>query len=68
MEYNLLVNLASDPRRVFPRQELLGGVWGYPAVCSTQTLDSHASRLRCKLAAGGERWIINVRGVGYRLI
>jgi DNA-binding response OmpR family regulator len=68
MEYKLLVHLASDPRRVFRKQELLRAVWGYPVACSTRTIDSHASRLRGKLAAGGERWIINVRGVGYRLI
>lgn len=68
MEYNLLVHLASDPRRVFCKQESLRAVWGYPVVCSTRTLDSHASRLRRKLAAGGERWIINRRGVGYRLV
>jgi DNA-binding response OmpR family regulator len=68
MEYQLLVHLASDPQRVFHKQELLRAVWGYPVVCSTRTLDSHASRLRGKLAAGGERWIVNTRGVGYRLI
>jgi DNA-binding response OmpR family regulator len=68
MEYQLLVHLATDPRRVFRKHELLRAVWGYPVVCSTRTLDSHASRLRGKLAAGGERWIINQRGVGYRLI
>ncbi|MGA2164873.1 MAG: winged helix-turn-helix domain-containing protein, partial [Solirubrobacteraceae bacterium] len=68
MEYNLLVHLASDPRRVFCKQELLWAVWGYPAVCATRTLDSHASRLRRKLAGGGEQWIINRHGVGYRLI
>lgn len=68
MEYQLLVHLASDPQRVFRKQELLRAVWGYPVVCSTRTLDSHASRLRGKLAASGERWIINRRGVGYRLI
>ena len=68
MEYQLLVHLASDPQRVFHKQELLRAVWGYPEVCSTRTLDSHASRLRSTLAAGGERWVINQRGVGYRLI
>ena len=68
MEYQLLVHLASDPRRVFCKQELLRAVWGYPVVCSTRTLDSHASRLRRKLAADGEPWIINRRGVGYRLV
>jgi DNA-binding response OmpR family regulator len=68
MEYDLLVHLATDPRRVFHKQELLRAVWQYPVVCSTRTLDSHASRLRRKLTAGGERWVINQRGVGYRLI
>lgn len=68
MEYNLLVHLASNPRRVFHKHELLRAVWGYPAVCSTRTLDSHASRLRGKLNVIGGRWVINVRGVGYRLI
>jgi DNA-binding response OmpR family regulator len=68
MEYELLVHLASEPRRVFGKQELLRAVWGYPVVCSTRTLDSHASRLRRKLAASDEQWVFNVRSVGYRLI
>ncbi|MGH2852669.1 MAG: winged helix-turn-helix transcriptional regulator [Solirubrobacteraceae bacterium] len=67
MEYKLLVHLASDPRRVFRKQELLLAVWGYPVSVSTRTIDSHASRLRGKLAVRGERWIINTHGVGYRL-
>jgi DNA-binding response OmpR family regulator len=67
-EYDLLVHLASEPQRVFGKQELLRAVWGYPVVCSTRTLDSHASRLRRKLATSDERWIINVRSVGYRLL
>jgi DNA-binding response OmpR family regulator len=68
MEYNLLAQLASEPRRVFGKQELLQAVWGYQAPISTRTLDSHASRLRRHLSAGGERWVVNVRCVGYRLI
>lgn len=68
MEYDLLVHLASDPRRVFRKQELLRAVWGYQAPVATRTLDSHASRLHGKLATRGERWIINVRSVGYRLL
>jgi DNA-binding response OmpR family regulator len=68
MEYNLLLHLASDPRRVFHKHELMRDVWDYRAAGSTRTLDSHTSRLRHKLSTNGERWIINVRGVGYRLI
>jgi DNA-binding response OmpR family regulator len=65
-EYELLLALASEPERVFTRQELLRGVWGY--VTPTRTIDSHAARLRHKLAAAGERMVINVWGVGYRLM
>lgn len=67
-EYDLLVWLASEPERVFTKRELLINLWGYPDPNTTRTLDSHASRLRRKLSGEGERWIINVRGVGYRLI
>jgi DNA-binding response OmpR family regulator len=53
---------------VFHKQELLKAVWGYRSPGTTRTLDSHASRLRRKLGAAGERWVINEWGVGYRLI
>ncbi|MFI5009983.1 MAG: response regulator transcription factor [Solirubrobacterales bacterium] len=67
LEYCLLVHLAREPTRVFTRRELLREVWGFSAPCSTRTLDSHASRLRRALSCEGHRWVINVRGVGYRL-
>jgi DNA-binding response OmpR family regulator len=67
-EFALLRALASDPTRVFTREELLRGVWGFRSMGHTRTLDSHASRLRKKLARGGQRYIVNVWGVGYRLI
>ncbi len=66
-EYLLLLHLAREPTRVFTRGELLRDAWGYPTPCSTRTLDSHASRLRRALAGDGHRWVLNVRGVGYRL-
>jgi DNA-binding response OmpR family regulator len=69
MEFELLVHLAREPERVFTKSELLRCVWGYRAASSTRTLDSHASRLRRKLAADDSgRWVISVWGVGYRLI
>ena len=45
----------TSPTRVFTREELLRGVWGFQSLGQTRTLDSHASRLRKKLAAGSER-------------
>lgn len=66
-EFALLRTLAAEPTRVFTKEELLRDVWGFKLMGSTRTLDSHASRLRRKLAASGRRWIVNVWGVGYRL-
>jgi DNA-binding response OmpR family regulator len=67
-EFALLRALAGEPTRVFTREELLRGVWGFRALGTTRTLDSHASRLRKKLNATGEMFIVNVWGVGYRLM
>ena len=67
-EFALLRMLASDPTRVFTKEELLRTVWGFRSMGSTRTLDSHACRLRHKLARAGDRFVVNVWGVGYRLI
>jgi DNA-binding response OmpR family regulator len=68
-EFELLAKLATDPTRVFTKEELLREVWGFVALGRTRTLDSHASRLRRKLAlAGAEECVLNVWGVGYRLL
>jgi DNA-binding response OmpR family regulator len=67
-EFALLRALAEDPTRVFTREELLRGVWGFRSLGSTRTLDSHAARLRKKLGGAAGGFIVNVWGVGYRLI
>lgn len=67
-EFSLLRMLASDPTRVFSKEELLYGVWGYRGPYKTRTLDSHASRLRRKLDPEHGRFIVNCWGIGYRLI
>lgn len=67
-EYGLLSALATEPTRVFTREELLRGVWGFRVICPTRTVDSHAHRLRKKLSAHGDKFVINVWGVGYRLV
>ena len=67
-EFALLRALASDPTRVYTKEELLRTVWGFRSLGHTRTLDSHACRLRTKLGAAGDRFVINVWGVGYRLI
>lgn len=67
-EFALLRALVVDPTRVFTKEELLRAIWGYRAKGTTRTLDSHACRLRHKLAAQGDRFVVNVWGVGYRLV
>jgi DNA-binding response OmpR family regulator len=68
-EYELLVKLAEHPARVFTKDELLREVWGFRAMGRTRTLDSHASRLRRKIAAATDTpYVLNEWGVGYRLM
>ena len=67
-EFALLAVLAARPDRVFTKEELLSAVWGYDGTSKSRTLDSHASKLRRRLAAAGaEGMIVNCWGVGYRL-
>ncbi len=71
-EFSLLLVLAGDPWRVFRRAELMATVWGWSnggsTATRTRTLDSHASRLRRKLSRDGTAYVVNVWGVGYRLL
>ncbi|MBX5469614.1 MAG: response regulator transcription factor [Thermoleophilaceae bacterium] len=66
-EFALLHALAQDPERVHLKHDLLRDVWGYRSIGSTRTLDAHACRLRRKLSRSPRPFVLNVRGVGYRL-
>jgi DNA-binding response OmpR family regulator len=67
-EFALLRVLASDPTRVFTKEQLLDSVWAYRGPSKTRTLDSHASRLRRKLDPEHGRFVVNCWGIGYRLV
>jgi DNA-binding response OmpR family regulator len=67
-EFALLRMLAAEPTRVFTKEELLRTIWGFRAMGTTRTLDSHACRLRRKLGVHGDAFVANVWGVGYRLV
>nr|BFE69220.1 hypothetical protein GCM10020092_025210 [Actinoplanes digitatis] len=56
--------LATHPRQVFSRSQLLGHVWGHLHT-TVRTVDVHVSRLRTKL--GNPDIVTTVYGVGYRL-
>lgn len=66
-EFALLHALAEEPTRVYGKQELLRDVWGFLSPGNTRTLDAHACRLRKKLQPSPRPWVVNVRGVGYKL-
>lgn len=66
-EFDLLALLASEPGRLFSRDELLREVWGHQEGATTRTIDSHVSSIRCKLRRSGvEGFIVNYRGHGYK--
>jgi DNA-binding response OmpR family regulator len=65
-EFDLLLFLSENPRRVFSREQLLTRVWGYEWVGGSRTVDVHIRRLRVKLGQRGPL-VCTVHGVGYRL-
>lgn len=67
-EFELIALLATEPNRVFTKQELMREIWGSEGGGAIRTLDSHASRARNKLRkAGAEGFIVNCWRVGYSL-
>ncbi len=68
IEFDLLAKLASEPRRVFARQQLLDAVWGGDWYGDDHVVDVHMGNLRKKLGESGSnpRFIHTVRGVGFR--
>ena len=68
-EFDLLFFLASQPRRVFTREEIVEAVWGYrPVGNDLRTVDTHIKRLRQKLEEAYDvPWsVATVWGVGYK--
>ena len=65
-ELEVLYFLASHPKQVFTREQLLDKIWGYDFVGDTRTVDVHIQRLRDKFE-GDHTWSIKtVWGVGYK--
>ncbi|NLL96016.1 MAG: response regulator transcription factor [Clostridiaceae bacterium] len=66
-ELELLFFLASNPNKVYTREQLLENVWGFDFYGDTRTVDVHIKRLREKFEQGGYKWQIKtVWGVGYK--
>ena len=66
-ELELLFHLASNPNRVYTRDQLLDEVWGFEYYGDSRTVDVHVKRLREKLEGVSEKWSLKtVWGVGYK--
>jgi two-component system OmpR family response regulator len=66
-ELELLFFLASNPNKVYTREQLLENVWGFDFYGDTRTVDVHIKRLREKFEPGEYKWQIKtVWGVGYK--
>lgn len=65
-EFDLLLHLAQNPRRVFTREDLLAAVWGYDFFGDQRTVDVHIRRLREKLQHLSHDYLTTVWGVGYQ--
>jgi DNA-binding response OmpR family regulator len=66
-EMELIYHLASNPNRVFTRDQLLDEVWGFDYYGDSRTVDVHVKRLREKLEGVSDQWTLKtVWGVGYK--
>ena len=66
-ELELLFYLASNPNRVYTRDQLLDEVWGFEYYGDSRTIDVHIKRLREKLEGVSDKWALKtVWGVGYK--
>jgi len=66
-ELELLYFLASNPNKVFTREQLLENVWGFDFYGDSRTVDVHVKRLREKIESPGQVWQLKtVWGVGYK--
>lgn len=66
-ELELLYHLASNPNRVYTRDQLLDEVWGFEYYGDSRTVDVHIKRLREKLEGVSDKWSLKtVWGVGYK--
>ncbi|MBR0113112.1 MAG: response regulator transcription factor [Clostridia bacterium] len=66
-ELELLYHLASNPNRVYTRDQLLDEVWGFDYYGDSRTVDVHVKRLRAKLEGVSDKWELKtVWSVGYK--
>ncbi|WP_227396098.1 response regulator transcription factor [Jeotgalibacillus aurantiacus] len=66
-EFDILFKLASNPKKIFTRQQLMDDIWGYEAESDLRTIDVHIKRIRKRLEHVKDIELTTVWGLGYRL-
>ena len=67
-ELELLYYLATNPNKVFTREQLLDDIWGYGTGSDSHTVEVHIGRLREKFKDNPDFEIVTMRGVGYKVV
>ena len=67
-EMDLIFHLASNPNRVYTRDQLLDEVWGFEYYGDSRTVDVHINRLRDKFKNNPDFTIVTIRGLGYKAV
>jgi DNA-binding response OmpR family regulator len=69
IEFDLLDALTERPKLAYTRRQLIERVWGPDWVGDDHLVDIHIAHIRAKLAddAATPRFVVTVRGVGYRM-
>lgn len=67
-EFMVLYKMASNPGKIFTRQQLMDEIWGYENESDTHTVDVHISRLRERFRDNPDFKIVTMRGVGYKVV
>ena len=67
-EFDLLFRLLSYPDQIFSKEQLLENVWGSDSSSGEDTVKTHVSRIRNKLAGIREFSIITIKGLGYKAV
>lgn len=67
-EFELLFKLASNPNKIYTRQQLMDEIWGFESDSDERTIDVHVNRLRDKLKICQDLKIVTVRGLGYKVV
>ncbi len=67
-EFMLLYKLASNPNRIFTRQQIMDDIWGMTSETEAHTVDVHINRIRDRLRDNPDIEIHTVRGLGYKAV